>query len=239
MPRPPHHLSDLDLLTAVRAVLIENGRLKMGDGVELDPRFAELIRVPSPPAPLDLRATIPTELAAPVAEHLAGVTETIGRVIESVQEAALAAIDREQVAAVAMIEAADRRAGRAEQYVEALRREIAEALGDAERARASSVRERADLTLEIARLTGELAVQSARAGELDRRVADVNSRLNRAEVAAAAARSAEMDARSAAATPVAQFRAQAAAVGQPGRPVRKRRSGSDANAYCSLDFISV
>lgn len=187
MARPPRHLSDLDLITAVRAqlaadpdvsqaevrariggtqavvsaamraVLIELGRMKLTDGVELDPRFASLVHLPEPPTPLDLHSAVPTELAKTVTDHLAQLSELLHAVVQSIQDAALAAMSRERADATSNIEAADRRAARAEQYVETLPRELAESVGDADRLHAAVAEREGQHTLEIARLTRELS----------------------------------------------------------------------------------
>ncbi len=187
MPRPPRHPTDLDLLNAVRAqlaadpdisqaelrdrvggtqsvvsaalraALVEVGRGKAGDVATLDPRFAVLIRMPEPPAPLDLRTAVPATLGRAVAEHLMALTGVVDQVVERVHEAALAEMRREQDAAKALIEDADRRAARAETFVDSLRRETAEAEAEAERVRAEAARELGTQALKLSHLAREIS----------------------------------------------------------------------------------
>jgi predicted nucleic acid-binding Zn-ribbon protein len=186
MPRPPRHPSDLDLLNAVRAqladdpdisqtelrariggtttvvaaamhaVYVETGRTNLGDGPELDPRFAALIRIPEPPPPLDLRTAVPAKLSQAVTDHLMALTGVVDDVITRVHEAALGAMRSESDAAKARIDASERRALRAETFVDSLRCEVAEASAETERVRTAAARDQGTRELELARLTREM-----------------------------------------------------------------------------------
>lgn len=187
MPRPPRHLSDADLLNAVRerldtdpdisqaelraavggtqsvvsaamrAVLVERGRLQLHDGAAIDPRFAPLIRMPEPTAPLDLRSVLTSELTKPVSDHIAALGPAVDAVVARVHAAALDAIDNERARAASIIEAADRRADRAELYVDALRREVSEAIAETERVRSASAEEQGKQRLQVAQLERDLS----------------------------------------------------------------------------------
>jgi polyhydroxyalkanoate synthesis regulator phasin len=187
MSRHPRYASDLDLLDAVRvqlatdpdisraelrariggtqtvvsaahrAALVEAGRSKPGECDSLDPRFAGLIRIPGPPPPLDLWTAVPGDLAQDATKHLATLTDVVNRTVARIHEAALEAIRVEAESGRRLIDDADRRAGRAEAFVDSLQREIAEATAETERVRARAAEEQVAQGLELARLTRELA----------------------------------------------------------------------------------
>ncbi len=187
MPRPRRHTSDLALLDAVRqeleadpdishaelrsriggtqtmvsaamrAALVEAGRLTLAEGEAVDPQFAHLIQMPEPPVPLDLRTAVPEQLARSATDHLDSLKNVVQSIVENIQGAAVAAMDQQRQALMAMVQSADARATRANQFMESLQREIAEVVAETERMRAVAVQERASARVEVEGLRRDLA----------------------------------------------------------------------------------
>lgn len=194
MPRPAHHKSNEDLLNAVReeiardpsishyelrsrvggaqslvsaamrAALFEAGRRPLGQDEELDPRFAPFIRQPEPPPELDLRFASTGSLMKELSEHALKTHDLLDSVIERIHAAALAAMDKDRADARERVALAEKRAERAQEFVDGIRCELAETVADADRARAAAAEENGRQALEITRLTRDL--EEARAAQL-------------------------------------------------------------------------
>lgn len=154
-----------DVRGALQAVRLERGLPPLldrdGAPVPVPPALAALVRMPEPPAPLDLKRALPPTIIEGIRAALDGAESRYDEALRAIQKRAVEEIEAAAAEQQKQVAAAQAQVAHAESFVDGLNRRIAEIEAEGARAAAEAVQERSKVEGMLTEVRSALQAEKA------------------------------------------------------------------------------